>query len=396
MAVRLRFAKSMNDVAAAEWDACAGDANPFVSHAFLLTLEDSGSATAKSGWLGQHALLEAADGQLIGCAPLYLKSHSYGEYVFDWGWAEAYERAGGRYYPKLQLSIPFTPVTGPRLMMRRDAPADAGKALVDGLVAHAERLGVSSIHVTFPEEAEMAALAAAGFLPRIGQQFHWTNPGYTTFDDFLGALQSRKRKDIRKERAAVANAGITVQTLVGADIRPHHWDAFHQFYCATIDRKWGPAYLTRSFFELLSERLGERVVLVFAEAEGTPVAGALNLRGQNALYGRNWGSLEQFRFLHFEACYYQAIDFAIANKIPVVEAGAQGTHKIQRGYLPVVTYSGHWIADPRLREPVAHFLEAETREVKAEMEYLARNSPYRQTAAEAENKARMIVPPVIT
>ncbi|MDA0675238.1 MAG: GNAT family N-acetyltransferase [Proteobacteria bacterium] len=385
MAVRLRFAKSMTDVAPAQWDACAGDANPFVSHAFLSTLEGSGSATAKTGWLGQHALLETADGQLIGCAPLYLKSHSYGEYVFDRGWAEAYERAGGRYYPKLQLSVPFTPVTGPRLMMRPGAPADATAALVEGLVEHARRLGVSSLHATFPGGAEMPAMTAAGFLPRIGQQFHWINPGYTAFDDFLGALQSRKRKDIRKERAAIAGSGITLQTLVGGDIRPHHWDAFHRFYCTTIDRKWGPAYLTRSFFELLSDRLGDRVVLVFAEADGIPVAGALNLRGRDALYGRNWGSLDRFRFLHFEACYYRAIDFAITNRIPIVEAGSERTHKIQRGYLPVITYSAHWIADPRLRDPVADFLKAETREVMADMQYLAAHSPYRQATGGNEN-----------
>lgn len=379
----VKAVQSLADVPAAGWDACAGSDNPTVSHAFLSALEDSGSATAESGWLGQHLVIEDAAGDVIACAPLYLKSHSYGEYVFDWGWADAYERAGGRYYPKLQGSVPFTPVSGPRLMVRPDVgAARAGElrdALGSAMVTLAERLGASSVHVTFPPEQTWRRLVELGYLERIGQQFHWHNRGYADFDDFLGALNSRKRKAIRKERREVAETGLRLRALTGPDIEPRHWDAFYRFYLSTIDKKWGPAYLTREFFSLLAERMAEQVVLMVAEKpDGTPVAGALNLLGADTLYGRNWGCSEEYRFLHFECCYYLAIEYAIAHGLARVEAGAQGPHKIQRGYLPEPTYSAHWIADPGLRDAIADYLAQERRGVRLEMAALAEESPYRK------------------
>lgn len=373
-----RVVAGLAEVPAESWDACAGDDNPFVSHAFLEALEESGSATAKTGWLPQHLLIEDSGGRLVAAAPLYLKSHSYGEYVFDWGWAEAYLRAGGRYYPKLQCAVPFTPVPGPRLLVRPDAPEGTEATLIEMLVEVARRRGVSSLHVTFPTEAEWHALGAAGFLQRQGQQFHWTNRGYRDFEDFLGALSSRKRKQIRRERRDALAGGISIRVLTGKEIMTRHWDAFFRFYRATSDRKWGDPYLTRRFFDLLGERLADRVALVMAEKDGALVAGALNLIGREALYGRNWGCLGDFPFLHFECCYYQAIEFAIARGLARVEAGAQGPHKIQRGYLPVPTYSAHWIADPALGRAVADFLRRETRSVERERAELARLSPYRR------------------
>lgn len=369
---------SVHDAEAAAWDACAGPGDPFLSHAFFSALEDSGSVNARHGWQARHLALRDGDGGLLGCLPLYLKSHSFGEYVFDWGWADAYERAGGRYYPKLQAAVPFTPVPGRRILTRADAPDGAADALAAALAQVMERLGVSSAHVTFCSEDEWRRLGRLGYLQRIGQQFHWLNRGYAGFDDFLGDLISRKRKAIRKERRTVADSGIRLKTLVGAEIEERHWDAFFAFYSDTHDRKWGHAYLNRTFFSLLGERLGPRVVLVMAEtADGTPVGGALNLRGDEALYGRYWGCLDTYKFLHFEACYYQAIDFAIAHGLKRVEAGAQGPHKVQRGYLPVTTYSAHWIADPRFRDAVEHFLDQERRAVRHEMAALAAESPFR-------------------
>jgi hypothetical protein len=308
---------------------------------------------------------------------MYAKSHSYGEYVFDHGWAHAFEQAGGDYYPKLQVAVPFSPVPGPRLLCRPDAmvPADAlGGALIDACVS----LGLSSIHATFCTEDEQAALVQAGWMPRIGQQFHWENAGYNTFDDFLGALASRKRKVLRRERRDANAAGLTFRTLRGGDIGRREWDAFYRFYTSTVDRKWGGAYLTREFFRLLGERLGDAVVLMMAEHDGKPVAGALNLLGRDTLYGRNWGCVGDWPFLHFELCYYRAIEFAIDNGIARVEAGAQGEHKIQRGYLPRPTYSAHWIAHPGLRRAVAEFLDAERPSMLLAMEELATLSPYRQ------------------
>jgi predicted N-acyltransferase len=369
------------DIPAADWDACAGDDNPFVSHAFLEAMEASGSAVAETGWLPQHLALEGADGRLLGTVPLYLKNHSYGEYVFDHGWAAAYERAGGRYYPKLQAAVPFTPVTGPRLLLHPDAGADVQAGLIAAMVELARRHKVSSLHVTFPRRHEWEALGDAGFLQRVGQQFHWENDGYASFDDFLEALNSRKRKQIRRERREALESGIEIETLTGADIESRHWDAFYRFYTSTSDRKWGSAYLTRAFFDLLGERLPDRVVLVMARQGRRYVAGALNLMGRDTLFGRNWGCLGDFPFLHFEACYYRAIDFAIARGLKRVEAGAQGAHKIQRGYLPSPTYSAHWIRDPGLARAIGDFLVRERRAIESEMEDLEQElSPFKREA----------------
>jgi len=374
-----RLIDRIDAVPAADWDACAGADNPFVGHAFLKALEDSGSVGADSGWLPRHLVVEGADGRVIGAAPLYLKSHSFGEYVFDHGWADAYERAGGNYYPKLQCAVPFTPVPGPRLLVRPGADAEtARRALIGAMAETLRQLGLSSLHVTFPSEADADALAEAGFLRRAGLQFHWPNQGYRTFDDFLAALTSRKRKAVRKERRAVAEAGITLHRLVGDAIRPDHWDAFHRFYLATSHNKWGHPYLTRDFFDRLGDTLADRVLLVMAETDGNLVAGALNLIGADALYGRNWGCEGAFKFLHFETCYYQAIDFAIEHGLGRVEAGAQGPHKVQRGYLPEPTHSAHLIADPRLRDAIGDYLDHERAQVTREIAAFAAETPYRQ------------------
>jgi predicted N-acyltransferase len=364
-------------IPAAEWDACAGEDNPFVSHEFLSALEDSGSANKRTGWLPQHAALRDAGGRLVAVAPMYAKSHSYGEYVFDHGWAQAFDRAGGDYYPKLQVAVPFSPVPGPRLLSRPDSGVGV-EVLAGALVQACGEMGLSSVHVTFCLEPEWAALTAAGWLPRLGKQFHWENEGYGCFDDFLGALNARKRKSLRRERRDAQAAGLQFLTLRGHEITKRHWDAFYGFYQSTVDRKWGSAYLTRSFFSLLSERVGDRVVLMMAEHQGKLVAGALNLMGRDALYGRNWGCIGEWPFLHFELCYYQAIDFAIAHGLKRVEAGAQGEHKIQRGYLPKPTYSAHWIAHPGLRRAIGEFLDRERPAVVAEMDALAEYSPFRQ------------------
>ncbi|MDE1903794.1 MAG: N-acetyltransferase [Alphaproteobacteria bacterium] len=373
----LRVVDRLATVPADAWDACAGD-HPFVTHAFLQALEESGSATAETGWLPQHLLLEDSGGNLIGAAPLYVKSHSYGEYVFDHGWADAYERAGGHYYPKLQVAVPFTPVPGPRLLLRPEARADTMRLLISGLLEVAKRTAVSSLHVTFPTRPECDALVNAGFLRRVGRQFHWENQGYRSFDDFLGALTARKRKQIKRERRD-ANAAVRIELLSGADLKSHHWDAFFRFYTSTSDRKWGSPYLTREFFDLLGQRMADRILLVMAKDGARYVAGALNLIGSGTLYGRNWGCVGDFPFLHFEACYYRAIDFAIARGLNRVEAGAQGPHKLQRGYLPQPTYSAHWIRDPGFRRAVADFLRRETVAVENEMDELEQSlSPFRR------------------
>jgi predicted N-acyltransferase len=377
-ATTARAVASIREIPEAAWDACAGPANPFVRHAFLAALEDSGSVAAATGWLPRHIVLEIASGELIAAAPLYLKSHSYGEYVFDWSWAEAYERAGGRYYPKLQCAVPFTPVTGPRLLVGPAAAAGTARRLADLLIGHAEHCGVSSLHVTFPTAGEQALLADRGFLPRQGRQYYWRNPGYRDFDDFLAALASRKRKAIRKERAGVAETGLRMRRLRGDEIKEHHWHAFYRFYLDTVGRKWAHAYLSRAFFLRLAETMPDAILLVLAEtASGQPVAGALNLIGPDALYGRYWGCDSEYRFLHFEVCYYQAIEAAIDWRLGRVEAGAQGEHKIQRGYLPEPTYSAHWIADQRFQAAVARFLAAETVEIARDIQALSALSPYR-------------------
>lgn len=373
------------EIAPADWDACAGTANPFVSHAFLSALEDSGSAGPRTGWLPQHASLRDPGGGIVAVVPMYAKSHSYGEYVFDHAWANAFERGGGSYYPKLQAAVPFSPVPGPRLLRRPGASMAAlGHTLGEALIQVCRQLDVSSVHATFCTEEEWKALGQAGWLQRLGTQYHWENRGYATFEDFLGALSSRKRKVLRRERRDANAAGLRFVTLRGHEIEPRHWDAFYRFYSSTVDRKWGSAYLTRKFFPMLSERLGDRVVLMMAEHGGSAVAGALNLMGSDALYGRNWGCRGDWPFLHFELCYYRAIEFAIEHGLARVEAGAQGQHKIQRGYLPKPTYSAHWIAHPGLRRAVAGFLEQERPAMREEMEALAEASPYRRDGEGSE------------
>jgi predicted N-acyltransferase len=368
---------AISDIPAADWDACAGPDNPFVSHAMLSAFEDSGSATAREGWLPQHAVLRDEVGCVLAVAPMYAKSHSYGEYVFDHAWAHALERAGGNYYPKLQVAVPFSPVPGPRLLCRPGSGISIA-AFASAFQQACRSLDLSSVHVTFCTESEWNGLGDLGWLRRLGMQFHWQNENYANFDDFLGALSSRKRKVLRRERRDANAAGLTIRALSGDELTERHWDAFYRFYHATVDRKWGGAYLTRKFFSLLGERLGDRVVLMMAWNGSKPVAGALNIAGTDTLYGRNWGGVGDWPFLHFELCYYRAIDWAIEHGLRRVEAGAQGRHKIQRGYLPKPTYSAHWIAHPGLRRAVANTLEHERPQILAEMAALEEQSPFRR------------------
>ena len=363
------------DLPAAEWNACAGDDNPFAAHAFFTALETSGSASGRTGWQPAHIVVDGPDGAAAGILPGYLKSHSQGEYVFDHGWADAWSRAGGEYYPKLQCAVPFTPATGPRLLLRDPAVAPA---LIAAAQAVARQNGLSSVHATFLTPDQQALFAAAGWLMRTGEQFHWYNDGYASFDDFLAALASRKRKQIRKEREGARASGVEIVQLTGADITEAHWDAFWIFYQDTGARKWGRPYLTRPFFSLLGETMGDRVVLMLALRHGRPVAGALNLVGGDCLYGRYWGSTEDIPFLHFELCYYQAIDWAIANGKARVEAGAQGQHKLARGYRPVATVSAHYIPDPGFRRAVADFVAREGAMVEADIEALDLATPFRK------------------
>jgi predicted N-acyltransferase len=373
----LTLHSAIHDIPAVEWDVCAGPTNPFVSHAFLAAIEDSGSAGKRTGWLPRHAALRDQAGRLLACAPMYAKSHSYGEYVFDHGWARAFEQAGGHYYPKLQVAAPFSPVPGPRLLIRPDI--DLPYSILAGALAQTcNELGLSSVHATFCTEPEYQALGNAGWLQRLGVQYHWQNDSYASFDDFLGALNARKRKSIKRERRDANAAGLEFLTLHGPEITAAQWKAFYRFYESTVDRKWGSAYLTEKFFPMLGDRLGERVVLMLATQSGKPVAGALNLAGTEALYGRNWGCLGDFPFLHFELCYYRAIDYAIARGLPRVEAGAQGEHKIQRGYMPSLTYSAHWINHRGLRRAISDFLEEERPARLHELQALSAFSPFRQ------------------
>ena len=383
-ALSARVLDRIDRVAAAEWDACLLDGsgrpeNPFVSHAFLDALEQSGSVGRKTGWLPQHLVIEHADGTLAAAAPLYVKSHSQGEYVFDHGWADAYERAGGRYYPKLQLAAPFSPVPGPRLLVRPGPCAgEARAALIAALISAVENSGMSSLHVTFAPRDQAELLESAGFLLRTGLQYHWANAGYESFEQFLSALNSRKRKAIRKERAAAAAYGLELRAWEGGELTSAQWDAFFAFYMDTGGRKWGRPYLNREFFARIGESLRDRIVLMLARGGDGYVAGALNLKGSHALYGRNWGCLEDYKFLHFELCYYQAIDYAITHGLARVEAGAQGEHKIQRGYLPTETWSAHWIVDPRLKSAIADFLERERAHIVLEKGALDELSPFRK------------------
>jgi predicted N-acyltransferase len=384
----VRVVSRIADVPASDWDACASGSdsnsqqppdNPFISHAFLQALEASGSAARATGWLPQHLLLEDETGGLVGCMPCYLKAHSRGEYVFDHGWADAYERAGGRYYPKLQSSVPFTPVTGRRLLVRGASDrAERETLLLQAAVQITEQLGLSALHVTFPTREEWKLAGALGFLQRTDQQFHWQNEGYTSFEDFLGALAARKRKAIRKERREALEGGVEIEWVTGSSLTEAHWDAFFAFYMDTGSRKWGSPYLNRLCFSLLGQAMADRLLLVLAKRAGRYVAGALNVIGADTLYGRYWGAIEEQPFLHFEVCYYQAIEFAIVHRLARVEAGAQGAHKLSRGYLPVETYSVHFIADPGLHRAVADYLKRERRAVAREIALLAEESPYRR------------------
>jgi predicted N-acyltransferase len=372
--VAARLVDGVRAIPAEHWDACAGTANPFVSHAFLSALEDSGSTGGRSGWQPIPIVVDGADGTPAGIAPAYAKSHSQGEYVFDHAWADAWERAGGAYYPKLQVAAPFSPVPGPRLLLREE---QAAAPLIAALEAVTDQHGLSSAHATFLAPDQVALFEQAGWLIREGTQFHWANQGYRSFDDFLGALTSRKRKAIRKERAAAVE-GLTIRHLTGAEIRETHWDAFWTFYQDTGSRKWGQPYLTRAFFPLLGQRMGDRVLLILAERDGVPIAGALNLIGDETLYGRYWGCTEDVPFLHFELCYYQAIDAAIARGLKTVEAGAQGEHKLARGYVPVPTWSAHYIPDAGFRRAISDFLVRERAAVEHEHAYLSELAPFRK------------------
>ncbi|CCG40075.1 GNAT family N-acetyltransferase [Magnetospirillum molischianum] len=373
------------EIPAAAWNACAGSANPFVRHDFLDALEQSGAVAAATGWQPCHLAVRDGDGRVLAVAPLYLKSHSMGEYVFDHAWAEASHRAGRRYYPKLQGAVPFTPVPGPRLLIGSGIAADAARRiLAQSMIALTGQVEASSVHVTFAEQDDATALAEAGFLIRLGWQYHWHNNGYDSFDAFLAALSSRRRKAIRKERDAVAASGVTLSTLVGDDIKPHHWDSFHRLYQATCNRKWGEAYLNRSFFECLSgSAVGEQAVLILAVDGGEAVGAAFNMVGDECLFGRNWGGAAvEVPFLHFEACYYRAIDFAISHRLARVEAGAQGEHKIARGYLPTLTRSAHWIAAPDLRRAISRFLDHERAVVERHIAEQCADGPFRCSAPE--------------
>jgi len=394
---------AVSEIDAASWDACANpgnqrggrlannadrpiaqdaDFNPFLSHRFLSALEASRSVGGRTGWDPQHVLVKTADGILQAAAPCYLKSHSRGEYVFDHGWADAYMRAGGNYYPKLQVAVPFTPATGRRLLVRPGPhAADLRRALASGLIRLCEVDDASGVHVTFATEPEYRFLGELGFLQRTDQQFHWENAGYGTFDDFLAALNARKRKTIRRERHDAVADGITVHWLTGSDLTEDIWDAFFAFYMETGSRKWGRPYLTRPFFSLIGQTMRDDILLVMAKRAGCWIAGAINFIGSHALFGRHWGAIEHHPFLHFELCYYQAIDYAIAHKLSRVEAGAQGEHKIARGYMPATTYSAHYIADPALRRAIADYLVRERAYIAAAGVELAATGPFRKDFA---------------
>jgi uncharacterized protein len=370
-----RLAEGVAALDAQDWDAVAGQGNPFQSHAFLAALENSGSVGQGSGWQPLPITIEGGEGQMIGALPAYGKSHSQGEYVFDHGWADAYARAGGHYYPKLLIAAPFTPATGPRLLTQDKAVARALIAAAESVV---EQNKLSSAHATFVETAQLDSFREADWLIREGVQYHWFNRDYKSFDDFLAALASRKRKAIRKERAR-AQAGLTIRHLTGSDLREEHWDAFWYFYQDTGARKWGQPYLTRPFFSEIGRTMADQIILIMAERDGVPIAGALNFIGGEALYGRYWGCREEVPFLHFELCYYQAIDAAIARGLSRVEAGAQGEHKIARGYEPVATWSAHFIADPGFRDAVSDFLTRERKAVEREIGFLGEMTPFKKT-----------------
>lgn len=371
-----RILHSIDELSADEWDSCSAGRpfNPFLSHRFLKALEQSGSVCTRTGWQPFHLAVER-DQELVGVVPVYLKNHSQGEYVFDYGWADALQRAGGSYYPKMQISVPFTPATGPRFLSRSGTPEDTA-LLIDAAMQVARQVDVSSIHVTFMQEYQWQAAKSAGFLQRMDQQFHWHNGGYATFDEFLTDLAAKKRKNIRRERRDALENDIEIEWLTGSDLTEAHWDAFYQFYVDTGSRKWGSPYLTRAFFSAINQTMAEHTLLIMAKRAGRYIAGAINFIGDDTLFGRNWGCLEDHRFLHFEVCYYQAIDFAISRGLKKVEAGAQGAHKVARGYLPQATYSAHWIADPNFRHAVGRFLDDERKYVEQDLAYVEQHTPF--------------------
>ena len=390
-AIEITAFGDLSAIAAQDWDACAcpesaqggRPLDPFTTYRFLKALEDSGSVGPGSGWQPRYLAAKQGD-QVIAVAPLYAKGHSQGEYIFDHNWAHAYENAGGRYYPKLQMAVPFTPATGRRFLTRPGHEVVGMSAIVQGAVQIAADHELSSLHITFCTEAEAIAGEEMGLLPRIGQQFHWENDGYADFDGFLASLSSRKRKNIRKERATANNFGGEIQMLTGDQIQPAHWDAFWQFYQDTGNRKWGTPYLTRQFFDIAQDSLRDDMLLCLAMRDGRPVAGALNFIGRDTLFGRYWGCIEHHQCLHFELCYYRAIDFAIANGMTRVEAGAQGEHKLARGYLPVATHSLHWFGDPGFRDAIAKYLSAERDAVDNEIEILTSYGPFKKETREEQ------------
>lgn len=379
----LRVIAELSTIDAEAWDACANPAglpaNPFVKHAFLKALEESGSATAETGWMGQHLALENSQNEVLGVMPLYLKNHSQGEYVFDYGWADAFHRAGGQYYPKLLSAIPFTPATGRRLLVPTGPnQAEHETALLAGALTLMEKLQTSSLHLNFLPETEWDFLGDKGFLQRTDQQFHWHNNDYPSFEAFLDALASRKRKNLKKERAKALENGIRIDWLTGDDLTDAHWDDFFHFYLDTGQRKWGTPYLTRDFFAHIQDTMRDDVLLIMAARDDRYIAGALNFIGGDTLYGRNWGCIEDHPFLHFEVCYYQAIDFAIDRKLSRVEAGAQGVHKLARGYAPHRTHSAHYIAHEGLRDAVANYLESERQYIDNDIEQLSQHTPFKK------------------
>lgn len=385
---QLRVVEGLAGISPQQWDACANPGltsggeslpyDPFVSYAFLSALENSGSATAETGWAPRHLVLETDDGRLLGAVPMYIKNHSRGEYVFDYQWADAFERAGGSYYPKLQISVPFTPVTGRRLLVRPEENEQAIEtALIHGCKQIARQINASSLHFTFLKKEQWDWLGTAGFLGRVDQQFHWQNENYGDFEDFLKALSSKKRRNIKRERRMALEGGVRIEYLSGSEIEEAHWDAFYQFYMDTGSRKWGTPYLTRRFFSLVGASMADQILLIMCRFGDKYVAGALNFIGEDCLYGRYWGSLGDYPFLHFEVCYYQAIEYAIGQKLSFVEAGAQGEHKLARGYLPHQTYSAHWIANNSLRTAIADYLISERRYVDENIQIWKDHSPFR-------------------
>ncbi|MBY5338186.1 GNAT family N-acetyltransferase [Rhizobium leguminosarum] len=390
----IRVERSFTAISPESWSRLSGASkscstlayNPFVSHAFLSSLEDSGSADAETGWLGNHLLLETDRGKLIGALPGYLKNHSQGEYVFDHGWADAFERAGGRYYPKLQCSIPFTPATGPRLLVAEGLQRlPIQSAIAESLKEVVRRLGISSAHITFVPDEEIGVFEMDGYLHRTDQQFHFINDGYANHEEFLETLASRKRKALRKERRAALENGISIDWLTGSDLTERIWDQFFKFYMDTGGRKWGRPYLTRKFYSLIGERMADDILLVMAKRDGRYIAGAINFIGGDTLYGRHWGCIEDHPFLHFEVCYHQAIDFALSKGLKRVEAGAQGEHKLARGYLPVTTHSAHYVAHAGLRRAIGDYLARERTDVEQMSELLSEHSPFRKGERQQED-----------